>query len=99
MWVSIVMLMQGSKYFIVMQEICLVEVIPKVHVCILKKQSLDSLIVYFQIIHDIFGLKGGHIKNVQCMLSQNSVNKATDFNLSCLQSIIPDYPILNGAVQ
>ena len=54
--------------------------------CILEVPSLDSLVHYFQSIHnnDIFEVRGVQIENIQNrMVSRYSVNETTNFNLSC----------------
>ena len=59
----------------------------KLHVFVLLEiLSLDSLVHYFQSIHnnDIFEGRGVQIENIQNrMVSQNSLNKTINFNLSC----------------
>ena len=52
---------------------------------LLKVPSLDSLVHYFQSIHnDIFEVRGVQIENIQNrMVSQNSLNETINFNLSC----------------
>ena len=53
---------------------------------LLEVPSIDSLVHYFQSIHnnDIFDVRGVQIENVQNrMVSQYSVNETTNFNLSC----------------
>ena len=67
-----------------MQEICMVEGSLKVRV-LLEVPSLDSLVHYFQSIHnDIFEVRGVQIENIQNrMVSQNSLNETINFNLSC----------------
>ena len=59
----------------------------KLHVFVLLEiLSLDSLVHYFQSIHnnDIFEGIGVQIENIQNrMVSQNSLNKTINFNLSC----------------
>ena len=79
-----VMVIWGSKYLILMQEICMVEGSLKVCV-LLEVPSLDSLVHYFQSIHnDIFEVRGVQIENIQNrMVSQNSLNETINFNLSC----------------
>ena len=55
-------------------------------VCVLLEvPSLDSLVHYFQSIHnDIFEVRGVQIENIQNrMVSQNSLNETINFNLSC----------------
>ena len=60
-----VMVIWGSKYLILMQEICMVEGSLKVCV-LLEVPSLDSLVHYFQSIHnDIFEVRGVQIENIQ----------------------------------
>ena len=52
----------------------------------LEVLSLDSLVHYFQSIHnnDIFEVRGVQIESIQNrMVSQNSVNETINFNLSC----------------
>ena len=80
-----VIVIWGSKYLILMQEICMVEGSLKVRV-LLEVPSLDSLVHYFQSIHnnDIFEVRGVQIENIQNrMVSQNSLKKIINFNLSC----------------
>ena len=52
---------------------------------LLEVPSLDSLVHYFQSIHnDIFEVRGVQIENIQNrMVSQNSLNETINFNLSC----------------
>ena len=53
---------------------------------LLKVLSPDSLVHYFQSIHnnDIFEVRGVQIENIQNrMASQNSLNETINFNLSC----------------
>ena len=60
-----VIVIWGSKYLILMQEICMVEGSLKVRV-LLEVPSLDSLVHYFQSIHnDIFEVRGVQIENIQ----------------------------------
>ena len=60
-----VIVIWGSKYLILMQEICMVEGSLKVRV-LLEVPSLDSLVHYFQSIHnDIFEVRGVQIVNIQ----------------------------------
>ena len=60
-----VIVIWGSKYLILMQEICMVEGSLKVCV-LLEVPSLDSLVHYFQSIHnDIFEVRGVQIENIQ----------------------------------
>ena len=60
-----VIVIWGSKYLILMQEICMVEGSLKVRV-LLEVPSLDSLVHYFQSIHnDIFEMRGVQIENIQ----------------------------------
>ena len=77
-----VIVIWGSKYLILMQEICMVEGSLKVRV-LLEVPSLDSLVHYFQSIHnDIFEVRGVQIENIQNrMVSQNSLNETINFNL------------------
>ena len=78
-----VIVIWGSKYLILMQEICMVEGSLKVRV-LLEVPSLDSLVHYFQSIHnnDIFEVRGVQIENIQNrMVSQNSVNETINLNL------------------
>ena len=71
----------------------------------LEVLSLDSLILYFQSIHNnmyiyMFELKGVQIENVQCMLLQNSANESKNFNQSKLcYSYILSLPLYNQAMQ
>ena len=52
---------------------------------LLEVLSLESLVHYFQSIHnDIFEVRGVQIENIQNrMVSQNSLNETINFNLSC----------------
>ena len=52
---------------------------------LLELLSLESLVHYFQSIHnDIFEVRGVQIENIQNrMVSQNSLNETINFNLSC----------------
>ena len=53
---------------------------------LLEVLSLDSWVHYFQSIHnsDIFEVRGVQIENIENrMVSPNSVNEITNFNLSC----------------
>ena len=52
---------------------------------LLEVPSLDSLVHYFQSIHnDIFEVRGVQIENIQNrMVSLNSLNETINFNLSC----------------
>ena len=53
---------------------------------LLEILSLDSLVHYFQSIHnsDVFEVRGVQIENIQNrMVSQNSLNETINFNLSC----------------
>lgn len=52
---------------------------------LLEVPSLDSLVHYFQSIHnDIFEVRGVQIENIQNRLvSQNRLNETITFNLSC----------------
>ena len=60
-----VIVIWDSKYLILMQEICMVEGSLKVRV-LLEVPSLDSLVHYFQSIHnDIFEVRGVQIVNIQ----------------------------------
>ena len=60
-----VIVIWDSKYLILMQEICMVEGSLKVRV-LLEVPSLDSLVHYFQSIHnDIFEVRGVQIENIQ----------------------------------
>ena len=66
---------------------------------LLEVLSLDSLVHYFQSIHnDIFEVRGVQIENIQNrMVSQNSLNETMNFNLSCavaLHSLC--YPIIKS---
>ena len=53
---------------------------------LLEILSLDSLVHYFQSIHNngVFEVRGVQIENIQNrMVSQNSLNETINFNLSC----------------
>ena len=76
---------------IVMQGMCMVEAILRVHV-LLEALSLDSLVCYFQSLHhndDILEVKGVHINKVQSStaLPQNYAHKTVNSNLSCVIAI------------
>ena len=94
-----VIVIWGSKYLILMQEICMVEGSLKVRV-LLEVPSLDSLVHYFQSIHnnDIFEVRGVQIENIQNrMVSQNSLNETINFNLSCAVALYSlYYPIMKS---
>ena len=82
----IVIVIWGSKYLILMLETCMVEGSLKVHCILLKVPFLDTLVHYFQSIHnsDIFEVRGVQIENIQNRnVSQNSLNETINFNLSC----------------
>ena len=68
MFLSIIMLIWGSKYLILMQGMCMVEAVIKVHVCFLKHYPLIASYVIFKVylLHndDIFEAKGVHINEV-----------------------------------
>ena len=80
-----VIVIWGSKYLILMLEMCMVE--GSLCTCVLLKvQSPDSLVHYFQSVqnNDIFEVRGVQIENIQNrMVSQNSLNETINFNLSC----------------
>ena len=68
---------------------------------LLEVPSLDSLVHYFQSIHnDIFEVRGVQIENIQNrMVSLNSLNETINFNLSCavaLHSLC--YSIMNHVI-
>ena len=91
----------GSKYLILMKEICMVEGSLKLHVFVLLEiLSLDSLVHYFQSIHnnDIFEGRGVQIENIQNrMVSQNSLNETINFNLSCAVALYSlCYPVIKS---
>ena len=82
----------GSKYLILMQGSLKVRVL-------LEVPSLDSLVHYFQSIHnDIFEVRGVQIENIQNrMVSQNSLNETINFNLSCAVALYSlCYPIMKS---
>ena len=57
---------------------------------LLELPSLDSLVHYFQSIHnnDIFEERGVQIEDFQNgMVSQNNVNETSNFNLSCVVAL------------
>ena len=80
-----VIVIWGSKYLILMLEMCMVE--GSLCTCVLLKVlSPDSLAHYFQSVqnNDIFEVRGVQIENIQNrMVSQNSLNETINFNLSC----------------
>ena len=66
---------------------------------LLEVPSLDSLVHYFQSIHnDIFEVRGVQIENIQNrMVSQNSLNETINFNLSCAVALYSlCYPIMKS---
>ena len=66
---------------------------------LLEVPSLDSLVHYFQSIHnDIFEVRGVQIENIQNrMVSQNSLNETMNFNLSCAVALYSlSYPIIKS---
>ena len=68
---------------------------------LLKVPSLDSLVHYFQSIHnDIFEVRGVQIENIQNrMVSQNSLNETINFNLSCAVALYSlCYSIMNHVI-
>ena len=72
-----------------MQGIFKVEAILKVHV-LLEVSSLNSLVHYFQSIHnnDIFELKGVNINKVQnSTLFQSHACETRKFNVSCAMAV------------
>ena len=61
---------------------------------LLKVLSLDSLVHYFQSIHNnnIFEERGAQIENIQNRLvSQNRLNEIINFNLSCAVALYSLY--------
>ena len=89
---AVVIVIWGSKYLVLMLEICMVKNNIKVPSSTSRYElpSLDSLVHYFQTIHniDILKMRGVQIENFQNgMVSQNNVNETSNFNLSCVVAL------------
>ena len=85
------MLIWGSKYLILMQGMCMVEAILKVHVCFLKHYRLiASYVIFSPHNDDIFEVMGVHINEVQnnTVLPHNYAHETVNFNLSHLLSLL-----------
>ena len=89
--IAVVIVIWGSKYLVLMLEICMVKGNIKVTSSTSRYElpSLDSLVHYFQTIHNIDISKVRvQIENFQNgMVSQNNVNETSNFNLSCVVAL------------